>query len=130
MLFVFEDNKSKALSKLYCLGYPESVSKNFIFAGGSGNLEKKIRNNIDNTDFMIVFIDIVPDNELAISKFYDLIELETKEFFGKLFILPIVCAEYYFIKSVSSCCLLRNVSSVNLCISRGFYMDDSEIKSE
>ena len=131
MIYIFEDNAKKALSKLFKAAYPEEISRNFIFAGGNGEIEHKIRKNIDKTNFVVAFIDIVPDNENAITIFDELIDLENTEFNGKLFIMPIVCAEYYFIKSIYNRGLkIRNKESAKLCIERGFYKDDTEIKSE
>lgn len=130
MLYIFEDNGEKALSKLFKSAYPEEVVKRFIFAEGNGELEGKVRKNINKTDFIAVFIDIVPDNEHAITIFDELLDMEEYEFKGKLFIMPIICAEYYFIKSIYNSGLrINNRESAELCVSRGFYKNDAEIKS-
>ena len=130
MIVIFEDKKEKAMSILFKLGYPNDKSDNFIFAGGNARIEKEIRKNIDKTDFIIVLIDVVPDNECAISIYRNLLDLEQCEFKEKLFILPIICAEYYFIKSIKKLDIGRNKESIDWCISRKFYKHDSEIKSE
>lgn len=123
MKYIFEDDERDELSKLFCRCYSDDVRLNFIYAHGDGELEKKVIENLNNSDELIfVFMDCIPANE-SIKRVYTKLSVLSRRNNNRVVVFPIVCAEYYFI-----CFLYKynwlisgNNDSVKLCVEKGFY---------
>lgn len=94
--YLFEDNANADLSVLFrgCI----KDSSCLYYAQGDGKIIDKYKEIVTENDFIIVFIDVVPDNRNTRKLYFDLRREFTRE--GNCIVMPILCAEYLFLKSV------------------------------
>lgn len=125
MIYVFEDWEEDLLSKLFMSAYSEN---SFVYAGGAGNLiyiaEKLL---YESDEIILVYLDTIPDNRESIRVYNNLKRLSKKNNF-RLIVLPVVCAEYYFIQSLPED-LYYSMQSINICKSRGFWRNSDLIET-
>lgn len=129
MKFIFEDYADDILSLLFKKAYqPESADK-FIYAEGNGNLEFETKKCLKETeDIIIVYLDTIPCNETVTNIYTKLRDLSIANNY-RVIVFNIVCAEYYFIKSIYSSNLFVNREGVDLCVNRDFYLDSTLLKT-
>lgn len=119
MIYLFEDKKDDILSKLFRAGYTNT--SNFIYANGNSKLEKTACNILQTTSENVgIFIDMIPGNDSIHKIYYSLKRLGNK-YPNRVIILPLVCSEYYFIRSILDTNIIRLNRDVTLCTSRGLY---------
>ena len=127
MLYLFEDDSRDILSKLYMEAYPEKMRRNFIYVRGNGELYKTAKNYLQYSD-IAVFIDMVPDNDTCREIYIDLVGLsKDKNIKNRLLIFPIVCSEFYMIKSLYKYTqyIDKHHADVNICLNKGDYRKSS-----
>lgn len=123
MKYIFEDKESDYLSKLFRGAYPNSVTRNFCYSNGNGQLVSKTISFLDNEDLLFVFLDTVPANSDIILIYEELCDISRDNNF-KVIVFPIVCAEYYFIKSISNYeHIVVDNDTVRLCVNKEFFFD-------
>lgn len=61
MEYVFEDNASSMLSKLFCAGVPMSVREHIHYANGKDKLSALV-NSLPVEAAILVFVDVAPGN--------------------------------------------------------------------
>lgn len=99
MKYIFEDHKDSKESKLFRAGYPKSVSDNFIYTNGHGNLYAEAKKQLDlDSELIVVFIDMPPDNPEIVHSYNYICALAKNT--DRLAIIPIVCSEYYIASMV------------------------------
>lgn len=99
MKYIFEDHKDSKESKLFRAGYPKSVSDNFIYTNGHGNLYAEAKKQLElDSEIIVVFIDMPPDNPEIVHSYNHLCTLARNE--DRLAVIPIVCSEYYIASMV------------------------------
>lgn len=94
--FLTEDKEDSPFVKLFNAAYPEEV---LYCSGGNGELVDWARSLADAEHKVLVYMDMVPDNREIKHIYNALLDLYYTEKLDVL-VLPIVCAEYAFIKSV------------------------------
>ncbi len=98
MIVIFEDKMDDLLSNLFRSAYSNC---SFIYSNGNGNLETLVRHYLDSSDeFIMVYLDTIPDNKDTINIYKTLARISRRNNF-RVIVMPIVCAEYYFISSLS-----------------------------
>ena len=124
MIFVFEDMESDLLSKLFMSAY----SKNsFIYANGNGNIINRVTDLLENSgDIIIVYLDTIPDNKDTIDIYSNLKRLSRKNDF-RIIVMPIVCAEYYFIKSLPDFSFVSHLG-LDVCRNKSYWKDSSLVE--
>lgn len=93
VVYIFEDNENMTSSALL----KESFNGNNIhFSNGNSMMYRKLRSIYNTSDTFILFLDVVVDN-LSTIKLYEnlLIKCEDLE---NVYIVPILCIEYYILK--------------------------------
>lgn len=123
MIYLFEDNEKDVLSKLYMQAYPDEIRKNFVYTKGNGDLIKFADIYLKSSD-VAVFIDMVPDNENCRDIYLDLVKLSVDpKYSNRLLIFPIVCSEYYMIKSLCKYTeyIDKDHNDVKICLDCGDY---------
>lgn len=116
MKYLFEDKEADVLSVLYRSAYPSSVSANFVYSEGSGNLFTAAEDIVKfkPNERVLVFLDVVPDNRETMKTYRKLRGLY-KEYAGRVVTMPLVCSEHYFIRSISKSPLIKNVGALDIC---------------
>lgn len=119
MYYLFEDNRDDALSKLFMAAYPEDVRNKFIYVGGSSKLFGKADELLNLGETVAVYMDMPPGNT-DIRKIYEkLLKLSRKpENVGRMFLFPIICAEFYFIKSLMGSGHIIENDDVSICVNK------------
>lgn len=129
-MIVFEDKSSDLLSLLFKQSYNKEVSDKFIYSGGNGNIYKKAVNCLSTTsDRVFVFLDTVPENK-SIFDIYRSLLLLSREYPKRLFVINIVCAEYYFIKSISNSNLITSKDGLDIILNRMPFHTSSLISTD
>lgn len=124
MIYVFEDKKDDLLSKLFCKLYDSCI---FVYADGNGNLVRIVEDLlISSDDNILVYMDLIPDNINTVSIYKSLKRISRKNDF-RLVVMPIVCAEYYFIKSLPEYLFLSD-KGLKECINKEYYKDSELIE--
>lgn len=114
MVCILEDNENALLSKLFRCGYDDT--SNIIYAEGNANIKSKVIEYLDKNEYVICLMDLVPGVKEIANIFKDLGRVSKKYGF-KLIVIPIVCSEYYLLKSIRSDLMdletyIRNIQSV------------------
>lgn len=121
MIFIFEDNKDDIISEFYRRAYNNNISNKFIYSNGNSFIPDISTNLLKNTnDSIVVFIDMIPGNKSIIEIYKKLHNISKANNF-RLIVLPIICAEYYLIKSLYKSQVLKNTEGIDICINREFY---------
>lgn len=116
MIYIFEDHPDADISKLFKSAYNNNNINNFIYAKGNGNLVDKINYYISKTtDKIIVFMDTIPGNKDCYS-IYREIRLISIKHNCRVIVLPIICSEYYMIKSIKNKDIFKDREEINRCI--------------
>lgn len=116
MIYIFEDHPDADISKLFKSAYNNNNINNFIYAKGNGNLVDKINYYISKTtDKIIVFMDTIPGNKDCYS-IYREIRLISIKHNCRVIVLPIICSEYYMIKSIKNKDIFKDREEINRCM--------------
>ena len=130
MYYIFEDNESSEISKLFVSAYPADVADKFRFAGGGGGIVGVIDNLVEQFGAVdiIIFMDFVPGN-LSIVRVRDsILEKmgELKALGGSSILVPLVCAEYYVIKAMVRQGVLDMADEdIKICVEKGLFEKSS-----
>ena len=124
MIYVFEDRADDLLSELFMSAYSKC---SFVYTRGNGNLVDKIVELLQNSnDTIMVFLDTIPDNKNTINVYNNLRRVSRKNNF-RVFVMPIVCAEYYFIQSLSNNMFISHLG-VDICKNKGYWKNSELIE--
>jgi len=130
MKFIFEDDERDIISVFFRQAYPNEKSEEFIYARGNANIEDKIKYQLENTvEEIVVFLDMVPGNREIIKEYRRYSKISRDNGY-RVIILPIVCAEYYLIKSLKDTIAVESNIGVDICINKDVYFDSPLIQSE
>lgn len=129
--YIFEDHEDDGLSYLFRSAYPENIANAFIYAHGCGRLEKTLEKCLNNSSYtdVIVFMDVVPGNLATRSTYYKLKKL-AKRSSKAVSIVPLVCAEYYFLKAFCNSDIALMPDIVKDCVDFKPFFNSSIITSE
>lgn len=130
MTFIFEDNSLDFLSRLFLHSYHSSTIDLMKYAKGNGNLLRIAKNTLQSTsDLVIVYLDTIPGNPEIFDIYHNLTGL-SRYYDGRLIVMPIICAEYYFLKSMVGTDHVTNHEEVRRCVNKVPYFDSSLISTE
>jgi hypothetical protein len=116
MKYLFEDREDDVLSVLYRNAYPVSVTRDFVYSNGSGNLYG-IAESISKSyasENILVFLDVVPDNRETMKTYSKLSGLYSNSG-GRVITMPIICTEHYFIKSIQGSSVIKDTTGLDAC---------------
>lgn len=102
MIYIFEDNENADISVLFKEAYREyNRNLKFIYVMGNGRLYSEAKKQLElcNNEEVAVYMDMIPCNPDCAKIFRELSKLSRKNNY-RVIIMPIVCAEYYMIKSL------------------------------
>lgn len=129
-MILFEDSKDDLLSVLYRAVYVSEVDNSFAYSDGNGALIQKAENLLkQGADRIYVFMDMIPGN-LSIHKVYYGLKRVVKKYLGRIWVLPVVCAEYYFIEAFHETQFLVSDVGVETVLSKGDYSQSLLISDE
>lgn len=115
MIYLFEDNEKADISRLYRYCY-DGMEKKFRYACGNGKLSREAGEILETTkEEIVVFLDMLPDNEFCFKKFVDLSRMSRKNNY-RVIVIPIVCSEYCMIKSIQNRELFLDKEEMEKCI--------------
>ncbi len=99
-IFIFEDDSFSPSSMLLSENI-EGVK--FIFSGGIDHMIDDISDlcSSNSNDIVYAFVDTVPDNRITIDKYSAIVQIVVSCGRSNIFVLPIMCMEYYIIKMLS-----------------------------
>lgn len=117
MIYIFEDNYESDISKLFRIAYNEDITNKFIYANGNCNIINIIKQKIETEDFIVVYLDMIPGNRSCYDVYKAIRKMSFKNEY-RIFVLPIVCSEYYFIKSISNEEHLLNREKALNCVNK------------
>lgn len=93
--FIFEDSDDVPVSSLLRQLYS---SGNVLFANGNINLLDKLRSVYNDTDFFVIYVDLVPNNRMTIVVYNDLLHDSLVSNKDNILLVPVLCIEYYVLK--------------------------------
>mgnify|MGYP000110956930 CR=1 FL=1 len=76
----------------------------------------------ESSECAVVFLDSVPQNEQVLSNYKALVGVASM-YPDRVIPLPIVCAEYYFLKSLQYQPVFKDKELVEFCLSKKYYKD-------
>ena len=131
MIYIFEDREDDVISQLFKVAYDEATYSKFIYANGNGSIVSIVDEKLENTrECIVVFLDMVPGNK-DIVKIYHSLKKRYITSNGRVLVLPIICSEYYFIKSIANTNLVKvNANVIDTCVQRGLYFNSEIIQTE
>ena len=97
MKYIFADNGKDVFSTLFRYSYSKNVSSKFIYAKGAPKIESLAEPLLMIGEYVIVFMDLVPDNK-ELFRIYDKPCRLSKVYAYRLVVIPIPCIEYEFMK--------------------------------
>lgn len=102
LCILFEDERSSLIAQLLRVYYPGTDNVMLDYSCGNGNIEYYVGQYLNKPDFAVCcYLDVVPDNKVSLRIYKNLKSLaEISE--GRLIVIPIVCAEYSFLRSLIS----------------------------
>ena len=118
MIYLFEDSPTSSLSMLYKAGFTEEAVKHIKFVSSCGEVFKMAKRYIRD-------IDVVPDNPNTVAGLKNLMQLQTN-FINRLTVIPIVCSEYYLLKSAEGTSLVANDRLLKFCLYGECHLLDTE----
>ena len=127
--YIFEDDDDSALSSLFQASYTRLYqSGHLLFAGGNGGFLSTLL-DLAGTDekeqTYVIFIDMIPDN-IETERAYHKLQTRIGEFSlsDRVCVLPIICAEYYFIRTFRKTDIEIDPALAERCISMKVHYDD------
>jgi len=104
--FYFEDDEASEIPQLFLAAYENT--HNIVFTKGSGNIAALVERELEHSDVeVIAFLDLVPNNRLLRNAYNDLSAL-SKMYEYRCIALPIVCSEYYYLRSLQGSTVIRD----------------------
>lgn len=132
MIYIFEDKTDDLISLLFKAGYNEKTASKFIYTNGNGALigeSKKQLQNTPNNEKICVFIDMAPGNKELYGIYRGLIKI-AEQYTGRMIIMPLICAEYYLIRSFVNKPVLKSYVGVDICVNKEVYFNSPLIVTQ
>lgn len=107
MVFIYEDKLESSLTRFFVNAYTGKMNGEvpdyLVFADGASNLLASLINSqcLFPHEMFVVFVDVPPDNAVAVDT-YNCLTIYAQNFVGSVWVIPIICAEYYLLKSVNN----------------------------
>jgi hypothetical protein len=105
--FLFEDKKKQLLSIFYERSYSKNVADTFHYANGNSKIADYIDDNFSEEDFICIFLDLAPGNRDIRNIYRQL--TRKRQTYKNLVVIPIICREYYYLKSLeNTSCIVQD----------------------
>ena len=130
MMYLFEDASDADLSKFFLVSYASEAAQSIFFSGGNGNLcsvAKKLL-NAHKSESLVVYMDLVPNNQ-NVTTVYDSLRVLCKNYLDRMVIIPLVCAEYYYLRSLPCSSLALDMELYKHCVDKLPYWDLPQLKN-
>ena len=125
MIYVFEDHEEDIISKFFRKAYPDSISKAFIYAKGNAQVGKIVDNLLQTTnDIIVVYLDTIPGNKHT-AKIYSELSKKSQLAQYRVIVLPVICMEYYLVKSLKDSQVMKCLTGVDICINKDLYFNSA-----
>lgn len=128
MIYVFEDDERDPLPQLFMKAYDHQISSTFIYTRGNGNIYNNVVNLLGSGENVVVYLDTIPGND-STRRLYVRLGRLSRQNNNRLIVLPIIGAEYYFIKSVQHENVVTSPKDIDICVNRKAYFQ-SQLLSE
>lgn len=116
-MYLFEDSKKSPLSTYFRAAYtPEWCEENFDYVDGHDGFIPYI--NRDRSKLYTAYVDITFDNDETIDAYNALFQLAKK---GIVLPIPVINAEYYYLKQCLAHDLVHDTDAVEVCLKFGQY---------
>lgn len=126
MKYFFEDQEGSALSEFLRISYGRR--EDIVFTAGAGNLLVYAEEHLKNPENVaVVYLDTVPNN-LSTEDIYKELAGLSKATDYHCVVIPIVCVEYYFLKSLVGSTVIKDKRLVDLCVLKDYYLHESSLK--
>lgn len=129
MIYIFEDDIRDPIPSLFLQSYDINATTEFIYTKGNGNIYKKVEGLINSNDTIIVYLDTIPGNIETRRLYNKLLKLSRRNN-KSIIVLPILGAEYYFIKSIHNKPIVIDKDSVNICVNNKSYFNSAIISTQ
>jgi len=96
---MFEDAEKAPISQMLASAYKNQSDVMLYFTGGNSVLRDKLCEIYNAENQYIIYIDLVPDNYTTIREYRMLRKIIRRRNFKNVYILPIICMEYYIMKT-------------------------------
>ena len=121
MIYIFEDSRKSDISKLFMESYREDSINKFIYVDGNENIVDTVERELKEVEGIVVYLDMIPGN-ISCYEIYQKLKTISECNNFKVVVLTIVCAEYYFIRSVYNEKVLNDNDDVRNCINKVPYI--------
>lgn len=132
MKFIFEDDPEDIISQFFMSAYPKDVAKKFIYAVGNAKIEHTIKKelNEESQEEIVVFLDMTPDNLHTID-IYRKLRILSINYSYKVIVLPLMCSEYYLIKSLyeSTPWVIVDDTGIEICVNKDVWRKSDLLRS-
>ena len=112
-----EDRQSTQLPTLFRRAYPAKIASRFCYFNGNAKLKETanrlLREHPEET--VLAFIDITPDNKWTVLLYNELVA-EYVDSGKRILPVPIVCSEFYFIRSIANLPICLDKAALRLYI--------------
>lgn len=125
MKYLFEDKHDDLLSILFRASYPNEVIDNFIYCNGNGEVIDTTNRILANSEEMVAcYLDAVPGNFHIRNIYKELRRISIKNNY-RVIVFPIICSEYYFIKSLIDYTNYFDTANkdIKICINKGNFTE-------
>lgn len=130
MIFVFEDDRSDVLCRIFHVGYSTIRANEFIYDEGNGNIKNTVVRLLTETkEKIVVFLDMSPGNREIVNIYHYLKMLSRREEW-RLIVLPVMCREYYFIRSLINEPVFESRAGIEACVNKQPYFDSELIETD
>ena len=99
-VMIFEDAENAPISQMIASAYKNQSEVMLYFTGGNSVLRDKLCEIYDAGNQYIVYIVLVPDNYTTIKEYRILRKIIRRRNFKNVYVLPIICIEYYVMKTL------------------------------
>lgn len=119
--YLFEDKKESKLSSFIMEALAPDKEHAVDFVGGNTNLKSKSDEYLATGAQVYAFLDTVPGNPCIDAIYYDLLALQRDN--SNFMLIPIVCAEYYLLKSLELWQFGHVTDDLFKCLNKDVYFD-------
>lgn len=126
--YFFEDHEDSLLPSFF-LGAYNDVCR-FTFSKGKDNLVPLVEAYLESTEqeTALVYLDTVVDNPYTVQNYADLRALSIQHDY-RCIVLPIVCAEFYYLQSLKDSGLVKDADIYNVCLEKRYYRTHPYLQS-
>ena len=120
--YIFEDHPDDCLSKMLLKCFILDDYHKVVFSKGNGGIKNIAQQHLKEGFRVYAFLDTVPGNKSITDKYYQLLDIQRDNY--NFVLIPIVCAEYYLLRSLHSWQFGINTEILRICTNKEVYFYD------